>query len=289
MAGLLPVMQVDSFITGRRGISLPFSDICNMVAESDGAARFLVDSVLNYGRQHRWKSVELRGGNPVLNDCLPLTRYIEHRLSLNDSEEVIYKRFKDSLKRNIKKSINEKVEVRIRNHPDDLLEFIRLNRMTRKKHGLPPQPDSFFNSIFKEFAENQCYTGVALYQDKVIAASVFLGIRQEILYKYGASDYHYQSLRANNLLMWEAIRFFKKAGYQRFSFGRTYPEHQGLMQFKNSFTEERNDIYYYKYDFRKNSYIADSDPEKSFINNLFRMMPLKLLSLIGRILYRHFA
>src|SRR4030066_163040 len=47
-------------------------------------------------------------------------------------------------KRNIKKSEREGVEVKILNSLESLNEFYKLNCITRKKHGLPPQPYNFF-------------------------------------------------------------------------------------------------------------------------------------------------
>ena len=32
-----PVMQINSFLTGRRGVSLPFSDYCDPILSPDGA------------------------------------------------------------------------------------------------------------------------------------------------------------------------------------------------------------------------------------------------------------
>jgi len=64
-------------------------------------------------------------------------------------------------------------------------DFYHLNTMTRREHGLPPQPYKFF-----------------------------------------------QHLRANNLVMWEAIKWSCEKKFQSLSFGRTEPENKGLMQFK---------------------------------------------------------
>ena len=42
----------------------------------------------------------------------------------------------------------------------------------------------------------------------------------------------YQNLRANNLVMWEAIKYYSAKGFELFSFGITKPDNEGLRKFK---------------------------------------------------------
>ena len=54
-----------------------------------------------------------------------------------------------------------------------LAAFCRLNCLTRKTHGLPPQPDSFFDNIHKNIiAEDKGFICLGYYDDKVIAGVV---------------------------------------------------------------------------------------------------------------------
>ena len=46
---------------------------------------------------------------------------------------------------NIKKALKEGVEVQLHNSFESVKSFFKLNCMTRKRHGLPPQPFKFFN------------------------------------------------------------------------------------------------------------------------------------------------
>ena len=57
---LLPLMEVDSWLTGRRGIALPYSDDCAPLYSDPDGARSLIQTALNYGRSRRWKSVAVR-------------------------------------------------------------------------------------------------------------------------------------------------------------------------------------------------------------------------------------
>jgi len=68
---LLPVMEVDSWLTGRRGVSLPFTDYCDPLASDLPAFKQLFEQAVQYGRERHWKYLELRGGRQFLPTVLP--------------------------------------------------------------------------------------------------------------------------------------------------------------------------------------------------------------------------
>ena len=57
---LLPLMEVDSWLTGRRGVALPFSDDCQPLCNEDGSFGRLLRSAISFGKSRRWKYIELR-------------------------------------------------------------------------------------------------------------------------------------------------------------------------------------------------------------------------------------
>ena len=128
---------------------------------------------------------------------------------------------------------------------------------------------------------------MASHRGKVIAGGVFLHFRDKALYKYGASDRHYQHLRANNLVMWEAMSWYAKNGFRSFSFGRTEPENEGLLQFKRGWGATEEIISYTKFDLRRSAFVKESPGVTGVHNRVFAAMPIPLLRLAGEILYRH--
>ena len=56
---LIPIMEVRSFFTGRRGVTLPFTDYCEPII--DGGIQFedLLDFIIEYGKKYGWKSLRL--------------------------------------------------------------------------------------------------------------------------------------------------------------------------------------------------------------------------------------
>ncbi len=62
LTGLLAVMEVNSLLTGKRGVSLPFTDHCPVIAKDRQAFDALFEFAVGFGSKHGWKNLGLRGG-----------------------------------------------------------------------------------------------------------------------------------------------------------------------------------------------------------------------------------
>lgn len=288
LESLFALMEVSSFLTGKRGVCLPFTDACDPIAANEEQFKALMDRAVTLGRQRNWKYLEIRGGDKYLQGKNPSQVFWGHKLDLRPGHEKLFSGLRDSTRRNIKKAYGEKLEINISNSPDAVKEFYRLNVMTRREHGLPPQPYRFFKLLHDlVIAQNMGFVALASLAGRVIAANVYLHFGNEVIYKYGASDKRYQHLRANNLVMWEAIKWSCDRGFARITFGRTEPEHKGLMQFKACWGTRPYKIVYFRYDLRKNNFATDGGKIQPILKNTFSKLPETVLRIIGKILYRH--
>ncbi|RPJ07957.1 MAG: peptidoglycan bridge formation glycyltransferase FemA/FemB family protein, partial [Deltaproteobacteria bacterium] len=242
LSALLPVMEVKSLLTGTRGVSLPFTDYCDPILDGETSLNDLFDHVIDFGKKQRWKYIELRtcfvsqeeearskeqGArnkeegprtqaeetrthspssfrlSPFPFPLTPCLSYMGHTIDLDGGPEDLFKRFKDSARRNIRKAGREGVEAGIFDSLESVREFSRLNSMTRREHGLPPQPLGFFEKVHEHVIRRGLgFVALASYQGKSVAGAVYFHFGRKAFYKYGASDRKFQNLRANNLVMW---------------------------------------------------------------------------------------
>jgi len=184
--------------------------------------------------------------------------------------------------------VKEGVGVKIDHSLELVEEFYRLNCLTRKEHGLPPQPIHFFRRIYDHIISKKFgFVILASYQKRNIAGGVYFHFGEKAVYKYGASDKNYQHLRANNLIMSEAIKWCSENGFKHFCFGRSEPENSGLIRFKSGWGTTEEQICYYRYDFKKGSFVSGSSKVTGFHNKIFKNMPLSIMKKVGSILYKH--
>ena len=288
MASLMSLMEVNSRLTGKRGVSLPFTDQVSLIAQDKAAFEKMIKGGTDYGEKAGWKYVEWRDGSPFPEGVCASESNYTHELNLLKAEKELFSGFRDSTRRNIKKAAKAGVSVGIGQSLDSIRSFYRLNCITRKRHGLPPQPLSFFDKIFEHvISKDHGIVASALNEGKVVASAVFFHFARGAVYKYGASDLAHQELRANNLVMWEAIKWFREKGFKTLNFGRTEPNNKGLLQFKRGWNAEERQLRYFTYDLKKKAYKTDSRGVRMFQNQIFNFTPVPVLRFVGSALYKH--
>jgi hypothetical protein len=288
--GLLPLMEVCSAVTGRRGVSLPFSDFCAPLA-IDGAATALYKAAMEYGRKKDWRYLECRNSSDKWDpDSAPSAIYHSHVIELNDKPEVLFKRLHGTVRRGIRKAQNEGVRVEFSQSLESVHDFFALHCVTRRRHGLPPQPFRFFENIAHHvLGPGYGFVAIARLREKPVAAFLFFHFGSAAIYKFGASDYAFQSSRSNNLLLWEAIKKYAGAGFATLHLGRTSLANEGLRRFKLGFGAREEQLEYRKYDFAKRAFVMEIDRAKSWVNHVFSRFPAPLLRLSGAMLYPHLS
>lgn len=287
---LIPVMDVRSPITGKRGVSLPFTDYSSPVVNGRVAPESLLDEVKEHAAAAGWESIEIRGGESLFPEpgAPSSAIFAGHKLALHPDVEAVFRNIGRGMRSSLKKGMREGVEVSLCNTAESVDAFCRLNCLTRKGHGLPPQPRRFFRNIHENvISKNLGFVSLASYGGRPIAAAMFFHFNGKGIYKYGASDRAYQEHRPNNLTMWEAIRWYCDHGFRELCFGRSDFENKGLIQFKNSWGAEQGTIPYYRYDTRRKTIVAGGPGVTGFHNRIFRNLPMPVLKGIGTILYRH--
>lgn len=289
LLGLLPVMEIRSFLTGRRGVSLPFTDFSDSFAKDDGQYRELADHASHYGKKARWEKFEIRGGTcPPWDHPENFMEYYGHRLTLGREEKEIYNSFRSNTRRNISRAIKSGVNVTFSNSVNELEAYYKLNLHTRQEHGIPPQPKRFFRKIQEHVLEKKLGTVVlASHEGKYVAGAVFFHFGTTVIYKYGASYDSAKQIRANNLVMWDAIRFYNSSGFKSFLFGRTDFDNTGLRDYKTGYGTEEEIIPYFKYDFRRNRPAVKKIKAGQEISKMYRHIPIPLSRLVGTLLYKH--
>lgn len=285
---LLALMEVKSIITGKRGVSLPFTDYCEPILQDNLSCQELLDDIMKSGRQRGWKYFELRGGGRLLSDRQVSMSYLLHTLDLAKEAAEIFRTFRKGTKSAIKKAEKDSIEITISNSEESIINFYELNCITRKSHGLPPQPQRFFKAIYRHILERGLGMVIlASYGGEHIAGGVFFHFGEKAIYKYGASKREYQDLRATNLIVWRAINYYLDKGCRSFCFGRTETENQGLRIFKNGWGTTEQILNYYKYDLRAGRFVMSEKAVSGFQNVILGKMPIPLLKILGTIGYKH--
>ncbi len=294
ITGLLPICSIQSLITGRRLVSLPFSDCCPLLAENEESADALIDQAIHLAQEQKVKYMELRTGSYDLlarrRDLAEGNLYVRWLIPLNIDPDNIWSTLRKPVQHQVKKSQKKSVQVRIAQHREDMLLYYRLHLQTRsKKHGMPAQPRSYFFALWDNFAKSGAVQLLlAEYEGTVIAGMILLASGSTIRYAYGASDEHFLSLAPNNLLLWTAINLGCAQGYETFDLGRTAIDNQGLMEFKRRWGAIQEPLPYYYYPQMAGlASTSESSWKYRMLTGTWKKLPVAVTGSLGGYLYKH--
>jgi hypothetical protein len=285
---LLPLMEVDSWITGRRGVSLPFTDQCAPICSDSESFERLYQEALSIARDRRWKYLECRAGLPLHRRAIPSVTHIGHRLTLDADESALFARCTSSTRRAVRKAEQSGLTVEFSRDLRAVRAFYKLFCRTRKRLGVPPQPFAFFASIHRHVLEKEMgWVVTASCQGTPIAGAIYFNFCKSAIYKFGASDENSLHLRGNNLVMWEAIKHYRRQGFEVLDFGRTSVKNEGLQKFKLSWGATTYNIDYVRHDLRRDAYVVATDVAESAHTHFLRLLPMPVFKQIGSVFYKH--
>jgi hypothetical protein len=287
---VLPLMDVSSRLTGKRGVSLPFTDFCDPLCQPGQDARPLVESAIQLAKEKSWRHAEFRSSAGIPTSAPVTERFFVHQLDLSRGEEVLWSGLDGAARRSIRKAKDEGVTVSTGNDEAAMREFFRLHCLTRKRHGVPPQPYAFFSNIRRHLADKGAATiMLASHRGRTIAASVFMQFGSTVIFKFGASDLAFQQLRANHLLMWEAIRQHAADGMQRLHMGRSEHDNPGLRRYKLAWGTTEGELTYHRHSPAHGDFICGRNSRRDWQVAGFRRLPVPVMKIIGSLVYPHIA
>ena len=164
-------MLVNSWLTLKRLVGLPFSDVCGPLLPADVSGEVLTAALSEFERT-RAASIEVRGRSGDMRGYSNGTLFLQHIIDLGDDMEA---KVHSSARRAIRKAEKEGVTVRVSSTREDTRRFYELMVHTRRKHGLLPQPWRFFTNIHKHLiAPGHGYLLLADYNGQTIAGDLLL-------------------------------------------------------------------------------------------------------------------
>ena len=281
--------EVRSWLTGSRLVSLPFSDHCEPLVEHTEQFRTLSSFVERLRSKERWKYVEIRSADSLLDfggGFSKATTYSLHRLDLRPSLDQLYKGFhKDCIQRKISRAEREALSYETGCSESLLHQLYGLLLLTRSRHHLPPQPIEWFRNLVACMGEDVCIR-IASKAGQPVAGIVTLRHGKRVVYKYGGSDTRFNNLGGTAMLFWQAIKEAKQAGAEELDFGRSDLDNPGLITFKERWSAVNLTLTTW----RASAVTVPPSFEHSKVRlakEVCAHLPNSVLTLAGRLLYRH--
>lgn len=282
--------KIKSSLTGKRLVSLPFSDHCQPLADQD-AINMIVQHLQSHSYAKGMKYVEFRPLEGDKLSCIAGITGTEHfcfqSINLRKDIAILYRGMHEScIRRKIKRAEKEQLFYERGSSERLLRNFRYLFLLTRRRHRLPPPPASWFNNL-AHFLGNRLKIHMVSKNDKPIASILTLTHRDTIVYKYGCSDSSFSNLGGTPYLFWKVIQQAKETGLTEFDLGRSDYEDDGLIAFKEHLGAIAKNITYFRGSPLKNESSFSKTGVASLMRYTLSRLPDPLLAGLGNILYRH--
>lgn len=291
LSSVLAVMEVSSRLTGRRGVGLPFTDICTALRDQRDAAggsdvSTLYQHAMEHGHLRGWRYLECRG-TQGWSGATPSIEFWGHVVELSTENEAMFQKLGSSVRRGVRKAEGSGVRVDFSRSARAMEVYYGLHCRTRKRHGVPPQPKKFFENIARYiFSREQGFVAIARSSGgRPVAGAICLYSGREAIYKFGASDDRFQHLRPNNLVVWEAMEELAALGCSNLHLGRTSLGNPGLRRFKLGFGAREGALRYGRYDVGLSRFVRSADHSENWFNRILRLLPSSLLQIAGQVVY----
>jgi hypothetical protein len=283
--------RVHSWLTGRRLVSLPFSDHCEPLTGNYADFQELAAALHDQWKHKGWKYTEIRplelnpAGSAGFNKS---KTFWLHRLCLYPNLENLFRRFhRDCVQRKIRRARREALAYEEGRSELLLQQFFRLLVLTRRRQLLFPQSLAWFRNLISCMGE-RLKIRVAFKDRQPVASILTLSFKDKLVFKYGCSDTRFNNLGGTQLLFWRAIQDAKASGLTEFDMGRSDLDNPGLIEFKDRWGAARSTLTYWRFGSADKS-STGSGPITQAARRFSTVMPTALLTATGRLLYKHLA
>jgi len=284
ISGILPLFLIDSFVGGRRLISLPFSVLGGLCCVTKVAERMLIEKAVELSRELNVRYLELRQTKRSEGPFQTSERYVNFVLRLDSDPDEYFKMLRPDIRRCLRRAKENDLEIRI--DSGQIEDFYRIYSIGQRNFGTPVESFRWIEGLFDTFPENHLIATVS-YRNRIILAKIIRKYRDEVspLLSYGLKEF--RNLYAEHLLLWHLIEQAYREGYRRFVFGRSIPS-SGTFSFKIGWRAEPMQLYYQYYLHRARG-VMDMSQEgrkRRMFARIWRKMPLTITNSVGPIIRR---
>lgn len=281
--------RVNSWLTGRRMVSLPFSDHCEPLLNDGDELAEVGSFLLETAEKTRLKYIEIRPLSSPTQAPLGMSesaKFYFHKINLSPSIDELFRSFhKKTIRQGIQHAERAGLTYERGNCQTLLNKFYRLFVMTRRRHGLPPPPLQWFKNLLACLGQ-AVQIRIASQDGQPVAADFDLAFKNSLVCKYGGSDTRFNKSGGGQFVFWRTIQEAKSEGVQEVDLGRSDPDNEGLITFKDRCGANRSMLSYWRLATSSAQTLANN-PNLKIAKRVFGYAPDPMRIQLGKLLYKH--
>jgi CelD/BcsL family acetyltransferase involved in cellulose biosynthesis len=294
-AGILPLFRVRG-LAGSRLVAVPFRDRGGPLADDEAGVRALIAEAARLTRERDCRALVLKATRPYpveVAEAAGLVRtdhWVHSSLALEGSEKQAWHDLGGKTRNMIRQARNHGLECSVvTGEADAAARWRALHLATQRRLGVPPFPAAFFAAMLRELGPAGRLELLEVRRGReAAAATLLLFHRTTCIYGYSASTEEGQRLRANDLMLFEAMSLARRRGVKTFDLGSDSPCQESLLFFKRKWGAVQATIP--TYTLGGTSMPPDSSSARyTLARNALRLLPSPLFDAVGSRLTPYFG
>jgi hypothetical protein len=305
LRGILPLCETKGlpfrardYVAGRRLSSLPRTPVCGPLAIDASATAALVQAAAERARARPGTQLQLKVSSPGLNGIVdglvPIPWRLTYVLKLPANPDDLGVSDSRARRRNswaVNKARRLGVSVRLAQTEDDLRAWHRLYLQTMRDLAVPARSYRFFQALWETLRPRGLMRLLLAEQQqdrqrRLLAGSLFLTFGRTFSYAFTGWQRGHQTLRANDLIHWQAMHDACREGFEIYDFGEVAEGQEGLAAFKAKWGAEPRRLYRYHHPAPERMTTSPlSGRGVGLLRAAWRRLPLGATSLVGDYVY----
>lgn len=277
VVGVLPLFEVKSLLAGRLIVSVPYATYGGILADSDEAARALLESAKDISRSFGAKYLELRHRETNNLDLPEIDRYDTFRKMLPESPEEVLPSLPRKTRAAARNGLKALGEDAVDIGPEWLDTVYDLYAVTLRRLGSPNYSRRLFHGLRERYGDD-CVCLVVRDNGSPLAGVVSFVFRDEIVPYFSGCLDEGAAKRANNVMYLRLMEYAVGRGLRWFDFNRTRRDNSGPYNFKRYHGFEPAPLHYQFYlnGTAQMPNLSPSNPGYALAGRVWRRLPLWL-------------
>jgi len=291
LVGVLPCIKMQKPFSKASYCALPFCDLGFAIANDAVILQALQAEALAQLQSEGGNSFDYRDSiNELPSDEL-VGKKVRMVLPLPGDAATLMAGFKSKLRSQIRKAEKNGLTCVVANSQNQIDDFYQIFAINMRKLGSPVHSKTWFENLFKHYAQHIVLSVV--YSDNVpVGAGIVLRSANKAAIPWASTVAEYNKLAPNMMLYWSLLEHVSNLGCKEFDFGRsTYDE--GTFKFKRQWGAEPVPLAWSNLVPSTTSATATNSDNLSYIRSLvekiWAKLPLGVTTRVGPKIRKHIS